>query len=412
MKGRILGLFSIFLIIWLLVWGCEKKAPEKKAVKATAPRGAVIYLDTSISMRGYFRTTQNQGTTLQRFMWQHLIQILDEPCLNPVYLSTFGNEIAMPQRITSLDSYALFDSQHDLDGIFSATETRLIDLFEKDFDSSRQAFLIITDGIPSTPEHTGPDPEIIRAVEQKGKKGVHLWLIGLYSEFDGTIYPECRDSHGLKVPFHFSGRRPVYIWIGTREIEKGKEIAARIYNELEALGAQANIAELTSLDVPRCSIIPDTKGLADILIIPVAKNKFELHLSRTTKNSLVVPLRIECQETEIHRDWRYRLEIRPTSLRWVRVVSDEKNQWRLLIFSRRIPGPGILMGCSSQGVSFDLRLNAIPVKERWWADWSTDDDSSPSNGSKTLYLKELISNFVNKFLDKQYPVAIVSITKK
>jgi len=70
------------------------------------------------------------------------------------------------------------------------------------------------------------------------------------------------------------------------------------------------------------------------------------------------------------------------------------------------------MGCSSQGVSFDLRLNAIPVKERWWADWSTDDDSSPSNGSKTLYLKELISNFVNKFLDKQYPVAIVSITKK
>ncbi len=410
MKGRILGLFFISLII--LAFGCEKKAEEKKAVEVSASRGTIIYLDTSMSMRGYFTTTQNQGTTLQRFMWQGLIQILDELCLNPVYLSTFGNEIAEPQTITSLDSYALFESTHDLDQIYSATETRLIDLLGRDFDCSYGAFLIITDSVPSTSEHEGPDPRIIEAVKQKAKEGVHLWLIGLYSEFSGTIYPECRDSYGQRVPFEFSGRRPIYIWIGTKNIDKGKEIAAGIYNRLNALGAQANIAELTTLDVPRCSIIPDTEGLSGILITPTAKNRFDLHLSRTTRDSLVVPLKIECQETKIRRDWEYRLEIRPRGLRWVRINSDEENQWRLLIFPKRIPGPGILMGCSMQGVSFDLGLNATPVIERWWHDWSTEDDSSPENGSKTLYLERFIDTIVNQFSDKTYPVADISITKK
>ena len=113
---------SITLAAILLFCACQKESPEGSAKAAPRTQGTVIFLDTSVSMRGYFSIPPAAGTTIQRFILADLLEIVAEDNLIPAYLSTFGHEIAAPQKLQSLRKWAFFDSQKDKERIYGQGE--------------------------------------------------------------------------------------------------------------------------------------------------------------------------------------------------------------------------------------------------------------------------------------------------
>ena len=96
-------------------------------------KNIVLYVDESISMRGYFRVMPQEGTPVQRFLWNNIMVLLNSSFPgDTVYCSTFGSEINVPgKRCSLLDRYH-FNSAEELNDTFSHNKTRLVELFNGD----------------------------------------------------------------------------------------------------------------------------------------------------------------------------------------------------------------------------------------------------------------------------------------
>ena len=359
-----------------------------------------ILVDTSMSMRGYFRTAQTPGTTIQRFLWNGLIPTLRESFpADTIYFSPFGNEIGMPQPINSLLNQFCFENSENLKNTFSGTETRLIEVFKKVREATYRAFVIITDGVPSATHRAGPAPQIVEAVRSliEGKKQ-YLWLIGLRSEFEGFVYPECPDEYGKRRPFHFKGTRPIFIWVGAKDKHKGVEVTAKFLERLQELSSsqdfnEVKCAELSFLDLPKAEL--SFMETNDVCLV-YSKDPPEMRILGN-REYIDIPLRIKWQKERLEKEKEICLKIIPENFRGAS-IKNQNGEWYLRIIPRYV---------SRRLLTINLSIK--PRVERWWVDWSTDDDSSIESSNRTLYLEQLVGKFVTPYINKSYNIASIQV---
>jgi len=75
---RIFFIGSICLAAVLSFCACQKKAQEGPAKVTIRTQGTIIFLDTSMSMRGFFSISPAAGTPIQRFILADLLEIVAE----------------------------------------------------------------------------------------------------------------------------------------------------------------------------------------------------------------------------------------------------------------------------------------------------------------------------------------------
>lgn len=422
---RVYFLLSLLLTIIFFVISCQKKASEPTKKPAPLIPGSLIFLDTSMSMRGYFRVKPATGTTIQRFMLADLFGILAEENFTPAYLSLFGSKVTTPERIQSLRQWSFFESQKRVDNAYSQIETNLIDVFENEKFGKYNISIVITDGTQSSMEGSkniaGFDTRIFKVIKDIRDKGIHLWLIGIKSEFRGIIYPERPCPDGAKKCFDFSGRRPIYIWIGSPDANIGHNLIEKMVNsilKIESSKDFVKVVGLTSIKYPFINIELEThKSSSPIKPIKpkeISEKSFEYLLAKTKESSVDIPINIFVKKIDSHLydfDWKINLELDPKNISWAKLIKED-NGWKLKLLYDLIPGSSIF-GCNSSKGYLNLIANAIPSisSKPWWNKWSTDDDSRLENVGKTLYLSKL-SDIIENPLRKKYEIEKIIIKIK
>lgn len=373
-----------FTILFASCQFCQKKTAESP--KKPLIQGSVIFLDTSVSMMGYFRTSNSQATIIQKFLQTEFHNILSESNLFPVYFSCFGTDIKDPEQIQgNIRNRFIFDSYRKLKKIFSGTSTNLIGVFKRKEFGIYFASIIITDGIQDSEGFdTG---EILRAIKAKIDEPLYLYLIGIRSEFRGNVYPGISD----RGTFEYSGDRPIYIWIATQEEEIGRNLTEKMVDKLCSFAGSSDaikVAELTSVFPPYVSINPNLNS-SDILSRPISKNGFKWKLKRTEYSEVNIPiiLTTKTRQTISDVEWDINLELEPKNIGWAKLVKNN-GEWLLRLTYNLIPGG---FGCIfNKG---KISIIAVPIPKinpkPWWRQWSTENDSLKQNASKTLYLERL-----------------------
>jgi hypothetical protein len=412
---------SLCCLIILLVISCQKKTPEKKASeRPISTPGTIIFLDTSESIKGYFRTSATPATTIQHFLQTEFRNIISENNLYPIYLSPFGSEISPPQQVQdNIGNKFVFISPDRLNEVFSAVTTNLIGVINSVEFNKYTASIIITDGIQA--DRGGFDiGEMLRAVRAKINEGLHLYLIGIKSEFNGFIFPEHPNPQGLKIRFWHNGLRPIYIWIASQDGEISRNLTKKIANKLRSIATSEDavkVAGLTSVQPPDVSIELDTDSSSSpIKSKQINNDSFEWLVARTQNEVIKVPVNIEVSEDILQTNsdfkWDINLELEPKKIRWAKVIKNDEG-WTLNLTYALIPSSGFMSGCSSSKGNLKVVAKAIPKinPENWWQQWSTEDDSLEQNAGKTLYLGRL-SQIIEGPLRKNYPAGEVSLKAK
>lgn len=418
-------LLSLFCLIILLVFSCQEKTPERKAPEQPiSTPGTIIFLDTSMSIRGYFRVAPIAGTTIQRFMLADLLEILSEDNLTPVYLSLFGSTIPASEGIQSLRRCSFFESRQRLEDTYSQIETNLIGVFENKQFGRNAVSIIISDGIQSSMEGSqniaGFDTRIFNVIRDKSNTGIHLWLIGVRSEFRGIVYPERPCPEGKRRSFHHAGHRPIYIWIASHDVDTGRNLVEKITARLRSITGSSDavkVAGLTSVSHPVVDVGLDTDSSSfPIKTKQIDTNSFEWLVGRKQEDIVNVPINIDIPKDKLKTafdiEWNINLELEPKSIRWAKVIKDDEG-WTLNLTYALIPGSSFMSGCSSSKGNLKVVAKAIPKinLEKWWQQWSTEDDSLEQNAGKTLYLGRL-SQIIEEPLRKSYLAGEVSLKVK
>ena len=406
MKKVILAMIVAVIILAVGYYLFYRQTPTLNSVKSPPLEShgtdIRICMDTSMSMRGYFRTSKREGTTIQRFIWNGIIPVLKETYPSEIiYFSVFGNEIATPESVESLLSRFTFEKIDDLKSYFSATETRLVELFDTLKKSDYTAFIIITDGIPSVAGHAGPSPETLATIKNLiDSKKYFLWLIGIRSEFDGIIYPESPDKFGNRNSFPFSGIRPVYLWIGTDDRSKGKDVISKFLSSIEMLSSElqsveVKFAELSFLDLPKAKLsFGETKNA---FIVP-SEVPLEIRVDKRHK-VVEIPIQIDWQKESLKKDFEPSFRIEPPK-KGFQIINND-NQWKFEVEPRYITKRPLT-----------LFLSIKPIVQPWWKLWSASDDSMLENAGQTLYLDSLVGRFADPLLQQTYDIAKIPVRMK
>ncbi len=403
-KTLVISSFMLLVILGLMgyyfVSNKKTGTPTKKTPAARA-NGTWIIADTSMSMRGYFRTMQYPGSTVQRFLWNGLIPILRESFpTDTIYFSSFSCEIGTPKPVNSLLDLFRFQNSRRLEGFFSGTETKLLEVFENVRDKSYSVFIVVTDGIPSSKGDAGPDPRLIEAIKSLVEKtGYYLWLIAIRSEFKGRIYPQCPNRYGQKRSFEYVGNRPIFIWVGARNKEEGTRIIASSVKKLKLLSRESSNVKFVDFSPPDLPNAELTIGKTVGVLALKSKNPIELRIARNrNRREIDIPLQVRWYPGELRREKESFIEISPRDFQGVRIMKSQYNLWHLLVAPQHLSKRPL-----------KITLKAKLKMDKWWIDWSTDDDSKQENGNRTLYLKQLINPFVEKYLAKLYTIAEIHV---
>ena len=393
MKGKWLTILVILAIIFAglcLFTGCSN-APEKEPLPAEVElKDISVYVDTSVSMRGYFRNQPQDGTLFQRFIWNGLSLSLREVLIDEkIYLTTFGSEIDLPLELSPVQTFLKkfrFASKKDIKSFFSDKDTKLVELFDNKALTEDRLFVIMTDGLPSAPDGSGPDPRIKTVIKKKVlDQGFHLWLIGICSEFQGFVYPESPGKDGSKKSFDYHGVRPVYIWVGTKKMQKGNAVVHEFYNRLRRMIDEeaderlaVELIEFPCIELPIAKLSlskEDINGepISKIRIFP-KEDYLEIRTSKNFIGNIDIPLIIEWEKVEIN--YKLKLSFNHEAV-WQMNAMDA---WALNLKSDRIPK------------RMNIVMRAAPQINKWWETWSTDDDSRRESADKTLYLRRLVED--------------------
>ncbi len=413
---RIFFIGPICLAAILLFCACQKKAQEGPAKVTPRTQGTIIFLDTSMSMRGYFNISPAAGTPIQRFILADLLEIVAEDNLMPAYLSTFGSEIVAPQKMQSLRKWSFFDSQENEDRIYSQSETNLVGVFEKEEFARHDVAIVISDGIQSSAEGSqniaGFDTRIFNVIRKRCESGIYLWLIGIKSRFRGIIYPERPCPDGIKRSFHYSGLRPIYVWIGSHDVAKGlnlvRKVVDRINSTLEP-SETVRMAGLNYVQAPEINITMDRESSSSPikLMKELDKGNFEWLVRKTEEKEIDIPIIMGEKTRTIPSslstfEWNNNIELAPQNIKWARVIKRD-GKWHLILTYKLIPARGFFGGCSDNNGNLNIIANsASNINPRpWWLEWSTENDCRNENAGKTLYLEKL-SRIIEEPLKKKH----------
>ncbi|MBI5222790.1 hypothetical protein HY990_00045 [Candidatus Micrarchaeota archaeon] len=376
-----------FILLYFLLTNVISVPKPKPPLTNKMPKqkGVIIYVDTSMSMRGYFNASSEPGTVIQRFMWTPMLTSLkevEEFYDESIYFSTFGNIVNEPEKLqTPLLRMFKFNSLNDVNNLFSGTETRFIELLQNELLKDYRCFIIISDGVPSTPESIGQEPMLIPTFRNLINSGIHLWLIGIRSEFNGVVYPETHDEYGNIKLFTYKGRRPIYVWVAAQEKAVGVKIVSKFLKNFNTLSGEdysntVKLAELTHIDKPKASLRLNVINM-DGILLKEHQDHIELRFANWFNGEVDIPLEINWDREAIPHVKEVSFRIQPHINR-VKIINNN-HRWLLRVDSRTVSS------------DINLFLDTTFLIPKWWEEWSVNDDSISKNADKTLYLEPVIN---------------------
>lgn len=378
-----LGMVAVIVIgVTIFVLSNSDNDPPLPPPFPPENEGVAIYIDASQSMRGFFRAGGMVGTTIQHFLWTwlqpELLAVLPK---TPINFATFGNETANPTLLTtSLFKTFSFNNGDDRDRFFAETETRLVEQLQDEALKKYKAFVIITDGVPSSPNMAGPDPRIISTIQEYIiDAGLHLWMIGVQVQFAGRVYPEIPGATG-RSSFRYRGVRPIYLWVGSPNSKLGADLVSRFLERLRETATKQGLSsdgirfvELTHIEIPKVHLSLDGSGNQNILVRET-DDHIVLGYSSHLTGIVQIPITMRWDKVHLPRKLDLIFEASPTTVE----IDNDYNKWQLAIDPRNYS-------------IIQLSLNATPKIEPWWDSWSTDDDSTNAHAHQTLYLSQVVN---------------------
>ncbi|MGR3219914.1 MAG: hypothetical protein ACUZ8H_08885 [Candidatus Anammoxibacter sp.] len=365
----------------------------------------VVFLDTSLSMRGFFRPLDANPSPLQGFLQTEFRNCLSTNKLRPVFFARFEDDAPFHlKEDANIDNNFKYDSSSDIKKFFSNGSSDIVEVLMNDELYNHNVTVIITDAVQDNVN--GFDlGSMIDVIESLIGKGLYINVIGIKSSFEGYVFPVLTVR---SAPFKYNGLKPVYIWIVSHDAVLGDNLKNSIFAELKKrMGAVADENSLTSVCITDNSpseikeIVLDTSTQEDgILIIPRRKD-IEVRLSRSFEgNKVVIPVKITKDVDYDDIYWNISLELFP-EVEWASVELDEN----MAAAGGQTVGTLTInyddMPKSWGGTSLQLRVNAsYDDRKFWWRLWGTDDDSLKENADKTLYLGKLYKKIVEPHYDK------------
>lgn len=365
------------IILSLFCSSCGKRERESP-LEQSLEQGTVVFFDTSTSMRGYFGTTNEQTSVIQRFLQTEFRNSISENNLIPLFLSKFGDKITSPQKVQgNIGSLFVFESGSQKKEFFSGENTDLFGVFTKEEFGKYSVSVIITDGI-----HSGLGGfdigEMIRAIKTKIDENIYLYLIGIKSEFDYLIFPVITPD---AEPFWHKGYRPVYIWLATRNAETGDNLTKDMQLRLKKGSQDVNLEAvcLNSIPSPDVNDIEIESNLPYFGTAPRGKYK-EIRVFRTEMDKIDIPLKIKkitSNPDDIEKYWKLSMRLE-TEVEWAD-ISERNGDWYLSLTYSQLKSSFL-----------KIKVIAVPDTQRfWWGKWSTNNDSNKKDADKTLYLERL-----------------------
>ncbi|MCP4156720.1 MAG: hypothetical protein GY757_53900, partial [bacterium] len=227
-----------------------KKEAAVKKPKTNVTRGT-IYLDLSTSMQGYLN---DPGSSIPFTLLQHILHNGLQTSFHHVDISSlifngFGREVVESE--ISMKYYAIAEVKTIKEETveisprtrYKCSETNIVGVLLEAASNQNALSVIVTDGsqdVSGTNGKLAPGfdrPEFVQAV-CKGliDKGFGIWLVGIMNDFDGYYYNIIPNREGeINKAIRVIGKRPVYCWILSKDITKGRAFVQYLHDDLMGL---------------------------------------------------------------------------------------------------------------------------------------------------------------------------------
>ena len=362
----------------------------------------MIFLDSSLSMKGYFKTTNREASTIQQFLQTEFRNFLSENDLYPIYFSDFGGEISTPHRVQNIGDSFIYKSDTDLKSLFSSGNSNITRIFSGKELNKYSASIIITDGVQDTTD--GFDiGKMISTIKRKIDEGLHIYLLGLEAEFDGFVFPVTAQP----APFWHNGKRPIYIWIITHDTEKGNDLKDSMAERVRKYTKGHEMVSLTDLQKPDANLETNKISPYYILIPRKREELLEVRLVNSLRkmkniNDINIPILNKYDMSRNSGYHKLKLELE-SEINWVKIEEDEDgSNWTISLVYDKIP---------HKNNNLKIMVTAIPDTEKWWwRQWSIDAaDNSRKNAGKTLYLKRLGERIIEPSYKNEHKLGYMNL---
>ncbi len=410
-----------------------------RAETVPATGRALVVLDTSQSMRGYFRAGDRlPRTIIQLYLAEHLLNDLSAfGGIREPLLATIGRDFSDPQPVSTLRPQALPRYDFERDRMLNGGSTRLADVFAGIDFTQLDLLVLVTDGTQSVAFGGADSGEnasascaqgndygcLIDAVSRRVlAEGLGLWLVAFRTELVGPIPAERLDVNGRRVLVKpLPGTRvdrPAYMWVVATRPENGrrfvdqvvvdlKDSAAKLAAVVPALESEIHAVEFAPL--PECRFRA-TKH-AGFRPAPgewsLLTKELESKAPRTLRHRLICVNRAGVKFTPVPGAYSFAGKWPYANVRSLHeepatdlVFGDEAGE--TFAIEERDSGPLLRIDCArlpdgddapdpplAVAGTFHAKVQDAP--ESWWRRWSTDDDTRSENLGQTLYLDRLIA---------------------
>jgi hypothetical protein len=382
-------------------------------------QGCVVFLDTSLSMRGFFSPSNQEASVIQKFLQTEFRNYLSENDLHPIYLSYFGSKVSTPQPLqdnVNIGDRFIYNSDSKIKEFFSSGSSNITGIFKNEEFSKYSVSVIITDGVQYTTD--GFDiGKMIKTIKSKTDEGIHISLLGLKSEFDGFVFPVLT---AYPAPFWHKGMKPIYIWLATRDVRTEINLKGDMAKRIKRFTEDFKIANLSDFKLTNTSMnfevgavtvslslrkstmrIESEKSDANpkyCMVIPRPKKD---HLELRLRNDVNIPI-LNKGSTDINTVY-YKIEMNlEPEVNWAKITEYEnEGRWSLSLIYDKIP---------RRNNNLKIKIIATPVPEKWWwQQWSTEADNSREDADKTLYLKRFGEQTIEPLYNKKLEIGFINL---
>ena len=384
----------------------EEETDSSPTASSPPKQGCMVFLDTSLSMRGYFKTTNREASTIQQFLQTEFRNFLSENDLYPIYFSGFGDEVTAPHQMQDNDNIGdrfIYKSDTELKSLFSSGNSDITRIFRGEELSRYSASIIITDGVQDATD--GFDiGKMIKAIRRKKDEGLQIYLLGLEAEFDGFVFPVLTAQ---PAPFWHNGKRPIYIWIITHDTEKGNDLKDSMAERVRKYTKGHEMVSLTDLQKPDANLETNKISPYYILIPRKREELLEVRLVNSLRkmkniNDINIPILNKYDMSRNSGYHKLKLELE-SEINWVKIEEDEDgSNWTISLVYDKIP---------HKNNNLKIMVTAIPDTEKWWwRQWSIDAaDNSRKNAGKTLYLKRLGERIIEPSYKNEHKLGYMNL---
>jgi hypothetical protein len=342
-------------------------------------------------MEGYFRTQAEPATPVQRFLWFGLERALDEALGGGnLAWAAFGETVGDPATGgQSLLERFKFAGSKARGKFFNHKETRLEELFASQPLTEQRVFIILTDAIPSEEGGVTLAQGLVPAIKQSCfSQGVHLWIVGLQAEFEGSIYPETPDLHGNRSSFSYQGPRPVFLWVGADRAHEGALVVKHLVEGLRRevrhrdLERQVRWVALTSQEMPPARLTLENRADEGFQVAQGTDDPQTYYYGLANDQ---LPERIEARlklrwavPPVLPRPYRLDLRLEPSYQRAFSLLERDGRWWLSIRTGRSLPETVRISG------------RVVWDQDAWWREWTTEDDSMLENAGRSLFFGQLV----------------------